>query len=127
MGCIAGIVTLKFEMRSPNSLTLLKQMSNILTPLNSTEIDLALTKLEGWKIKDDKLHRELQFNSFVEAFGFMSSVALVAESMGHHPEWSNVYNRVTIDLVTHDAGGITAMDIELATKINGLFLKTSPP
>ncbi|PSF38804.1 4a-hydroxytetrahydrobiopterin dehydratase [Aphanothece hegewaldii CCALA 016] len=102
-------------------------MSNILTPLNSTEIDLALTKLEGWKIKDDKLHRELQFNSFVEAFGFMSSVALVAESMGHHPEWSNVYNRVTIDLVTHDAGGITAMDIELATKINGLFLKTSPP
>lgn len=89
-------------------------------PLTQEEIDLALTKLPGWKIKNEKLHREFQFKSFVEAFGFMSSVALVAESMGHHPEWFNVYNRVVIELTTHDVGGISVMDVELATKVNEL-------
>jgi 4a-hydroxytetrahydrobiopterin dehydratase len=91
-----------------------------LTPLTKHELDLALTQLNGWEVKEEKLHRLFQFNSFVEAFGFMTSVALVAESMGHHPEWFNVYNRVTIELTTHDAGGITAMDVELATRINTL-------
>ena len=67
-----------------------------------------------------KLHRELRFPDFVRAFGFMTSVALVAESMNHHPEWSNVYGRVTIDLTTHDAGGITALDLELARRIYAL-------
>ncbi len=90
------------------------------TPLNPSDLDLALTKLNGWNIQDDKLHRQFKFKSFVEAFGFMSSVALVAESMGHHPEWFNVYNKVTIDLTTHDAGGITELDISLASKINEL-------
>jgi 4a-hydroxytetrahydrobiopterin dehydratase len=90
---------------------------NSLTP---TEIDVALTKLEGWEIKDGKLHRQFEFKSFVEAFGFMSSVALVAESMGHHPEWFNVYNRVIIDLTTHDVDGISVMDVELALKVNEL-------
>lgn len=89
-------------------------------PLTRTEIDHALTRLKGWKIKDGKLHREFEFKSFVEAFGFMSSVALVAESMGHHPEWFNVYNRVIIDLTTHDVGGISVMDVELALKVNEL-------
>lgn len=91
------------------------------TPVLSTdELNTALNQLTGWSVKDGKLHRQFQFGSFVEAFGFMSSVALVAEAMGHHPEWFNVYNRVTIDLTTHDSGGITAKDVELAKRANEL-------
>lgn len=88
--------------------------------LSEAELKKALGELSGWSIEAGKLHRQYQFKSFVEAFGFMSSLALVAESMGHHPEWFNVYNRVTIDLTTHDAGGITAKDVELARKANQL-------
>ena len=88
--------------------------------LSSAELDAALTKLATWSIQNDKLHRQFQFKSFVEAFGFMSSSALVAESMGHHPEWFNVYNRVTVDLTSHDAGGITQKDVDLATRMNEL-------
>lgn len=90
------------------------------TKLSSSELDSALNELGGWNIENEKLHRQFQFRSFVEAFGFMSSAALVAESMGHHPEWFNVYNRVTVDLTTHDAGGITIKDVELARKMNEL-------
>lgn len=90
------------------------------TKLSPNELDAALSQLNGWSLQQDKLHRLFQFNSFVEAFGFMASVALVAESMGHHPEWFNVYNRVTVDLTTHDAGGITQKDVELAQKMNEL-------
>lgn len=88
--------------------------------LSANELDTAIAQLDGWNIENGKLHRQFQFASFVEAFGFMSSVALVAESMGHHPEWFNVYNRVTIDLTTHDAGGITQKDVDLAKKANQL-------
>lgn len=88
--------------------------------LSTNELNTALTQLTGWSVKDGKLHRQFQFGSFVEAFGFMSSVALVAEAMGHHPEWFNVYNRVTIDLTTHDSGGITTKDLELAKRANEL-------
>jgi 4a-hydroxytetrahydrobiopterin dehydratase len=88
--------------------------------LSSQELQTALRQLDGWTQKDGKLHRQFEFKSFVEAFGFMSSVALVAESMAHHPEWFNVYNRVTIDLTTHDAGGITNKDVELDKKANEL-------
>ncbi|MEA5508877.1 4a-hydroxytetrahydrobiopterin dehydratase [Crocosphaera sp. UHCC 0190] len=88
--------------------------------LSSEELKTALKQLDGWTEKEGKLHRQFQFKSFVEAFGFMSSVALVAESMGHHPEWFNVYNRVTMDLTTHDAGGITNKDVNLAKKANEL-------
>ncbi|PZV14482.1 MAG: 4a-hydroxytetrahydrobiopterin dehydratase [Leptolyngbya sp.] len=88
--------------------------------LSPDQLDAALGKLEGWSIQNGKLHRQYQFPSFVEAFGFMSSLALVAESMEHHPEWFNVYNRVTIDLTTHDAGGITQKDVDLAKKANEL-------
>lgn len=91
-----------------------------LTPLSKEELNVALSQISDWSIKDGKLHRQFQFASFVEAFGFMSSVALVAEAAGHHPEWFNVYNRVTIDLTTHDAGGITSKDIELASKVDKL-------
>ena len=97
------------------------QVSAMSAPvLSANELDTALTQLDGWSIQDGKLHRQFQFPSFVEAFGFMSSVALVAEAMGHHPEWFNVYNRVTIDLTTHDSGGITQLDVDLARKANQL-------
>ena len=84
--------------------------------LNDTEIDAELDNLSGWTVVNGKLHKQFQFSSFVEAFGFMARVALAAESMNHHPEWFNVYNRVTIDLMTHDAGGISALDFELAKR-----------
>ncbi|WP_428265888.1 4a-hydroxytetrahydrobiopterin dehydratase [Haliangium sp.] len=88
--------------------------------LTDDEITTALAELDGWSVVDAKLHRELDFGSFVRAFGFMSSVALVAESMNHHPEWFNVYGRVVIDLTTHDAGGISQRDVALAKQIDAL-------
>ncbi len=81
--------------------------------LNSTQAD-------AWTIKEGKLHREFRFADFVGAFGFMSQAALVAERMNHHPEWFNVYLHVTVDLTTHDAGGITSKDFELASIMNQL-------
>ena len=89
--------------------------------LSSDEIQTGLKKVAGWVIQDAKLHKEFQFSSFIEAFGFMTQLALVAESMNHHPEWFNVYNRVVIDLTTHDAGGISNLDFELASKANNLI------
>lgn len=74
-----------------------------------------------WTLQQDKLSRSLVFKDFVEAFGFMSRVALLAEAMNHHPEWSNVWNRVNIQLTTHDAGGISALDFELAGQIDALL------
>ena len=74
----------------------------------------------GWEVVDGKLHRELEFADFSEAFGFMARVALVAEKMDHHPDWSNAWNKVTIDIVSHAKGGITDQCVELATRINGL-------
>jgi len=91
--------------------------------LSPPELNQAISELKGWSIENNKLHNRYQFRSFVEAFGFMTSLALVAESMGHHPEWFNVYNRVTIDLTTHDAGGITNLDVDLAKKANELAEK----
>lgn len=76
--------------------------------------------LPGWVLRGGKLHREYRFADFVAAFGFMASVALAAEAMNHHPEWSNVYHTVRIDLVTHDAGGITELDFRLAARMEGL-------
>ena len=94
-------------------------MSN-LPVLSANELDIALQELKSWSIEQGKLHRQFQFPSFVKAFGFMTSVALVAETIGHHPEWCNVYNRISVDLTTHDAGGITMNDIHLAHKMNEL-------
>jgi len=90
------------------------------TKLSTTGLTAALDQLPDWTVQNEKLHRQFQFKSFVEAFGFMSSAALVAESMNHHPEWFNVYNRVTVDLTTHDAGGISALDVTLAKKMDEL-------
>ncbi len=86
--------------------------------LGNDELHDAVEKLSGWSLENDKLHREFRFQDFNEAFGFMARVALIAESMNHHPEWFNVWNRVVVDLSTHDAGGVTSLDIELAQKMN---------
>ncbi len=84
------------------------------------EVRTALTELEGWRLEGGKLHRRFQFPDFVAAFGFMSQTALLAESMNHHPEWFNVYNRVEVSLSTHDVGGLSEKDFTLARKMNGL-------
>ena len=89
--------------------------------LSETEITEELKKLEGWEINDNKLHKEFQFDSFNQAFGFMTRAAMEIEKMNHHPEWFNVYNRITIDLTTHDAGGITNNDVNLARILNSLI------
>ena len=93
--------------------------------LTEEQVREALETLSGWTLKDGKLHREYRFADFVYAFGFMATAALEVEKKNHHPEWSNAWNRVTIGLTTHDAGGITGRDIELARtleKIATLFL-----
>ncbi len=92
-------------------------MSEKRKPLSDTEIIDGLATLPEWSVVNAKLYREYRFKDFVEAFGFMSSVALVAEAMNHHPEWSNVWATVRVGLSTHDAGGITALDLELAAKM----------
>ena len=74
-----------------------------------------------WEENDNKLYKKFQFKNFSEAFAFMTRVAIEAEKMNHHPEWSNVYNKVAITLNTHDAGGVTQKDITLATKIELLI------
>ncbi len=90
--------------------------------LTDTERDAALARLSAWHYDAaaDAITRELKFKDFSAAFGFMARVALAAEAAGHHPEWSNVYNRVTITLTTHDAGGLTDKDIALAERIDAL-------
>ena len=90
------------------------------TRLDTTEIDRRIAELSDWSLVDGKLHREYRFSDFKSAFSFMTAVALKADEMDHHPEWSNVYNRVTIDLTTHDAGGLTELDFELATEAERL-------
>ena len=89
--------------------------------LDATQMSALATELPNWRVQGERLHRDLQFNSFVEAFGFMAQVALLAESKNHHPNWSNVYNRVSIDLTTHDLGGLSSLDVELASAIDALL------
>ncbi len=88
--------------------------------LQPTEIAARLESLPDWTIENGKLRRAFAFRDFIEAFGFMTRVAMVAEKMDHHPEWSNVYNRVTVDLTTHDAGGLTELDFALAAAMDDL-------
>jgi len=88
--------------------------------LSNSEIQTALEALPGWNVQNGKLHREYSFPDFVHAFGFMATAAIAIEALGHHPEWCNVWNRVTVDLATHDAGGITAKDLSLATKLEAI-------
>lgn len=88
--------------------------------LDQAEISRRLEMLPGWSLESGKLHRQFTFKDFVEAFRFMTAVAFEAERLGHHPEWRNVYNRVTVDLTTHDAQGITALDFDLAGRMHEL-------
>ena len=88
--------------------------------LSRTDIDEKLENLPGWSVVNEKLHKEFQFDSFNQAFGFMTRAAMEIEKMNHHPEWFNVYNRITVELITHDAGGITDNDISLARILNSL-------
>lgn len=90
-------------------------------PLTAAKIKEVLPALAGWKIKRDALAKEFKFGSFKEALSFMVRVGFEAEAMNHHPDWTNVYNRVAIRLNTHDAGGkVTAKDVDLAKKIESL-------
>jgi 4a-hydroxytetrahydrobiopterin dehydratase len=91
--------------------------------LDDAEIKAMVEKMAGWSVKDGKLHREYKFADFPHAFGMMATAAPAIEKMDHHPEWSNVYNRVTVDLSTHDAGGITQKDFDLATLLEGIAKK----
>ena len=88
--------------------------------LSDEQIKTELAGLPGWKIVNSKLHKDFIFDDFVDAFGFMCKAAIHIEKMNHHPEWFNVYNKISIDLTTHDAGGITQNDINLARTLNSL-------
>jgi 4a-hydroxytetrahydrobiopterin dehydratase len=86
--------------------------------LSGNELDEMVKSLSGWELKDGKLQKSFKFSNFIEAFGFMTRIALEAEKINHHPEWSNVYNTVSVKLSTHDADGITDYDIKLANIID---------
>ena len=82
---------------------------------------------KGWEIKDDKLHQQFVFKDFIQAFGFMTQVAIIAERDNHHPEWSNVYKTVVVDLTTHEAGGITQRDFDLALAMDEVAANVTKP
>jgi len=90
--------------------------------LNDTEIRDRLATLPGWSRSDKGLFREIVFDDFVQAFGFMTQVALLSETMCHHPDWANVYNKVSITLSTHDLDAISTWDFALAERINALIV-----
>jgi 4a-hydroxytetrahydrobiopterin dehydratase len=90
--------------------------------LSQQQVQDGVAKLKNWSVKEGKLHAEFKFDDFVEAFAFMTKVAFAAESAQHHPEWRNIYNRVTIDLVTHDAGdAISQNDMDMARQIDTIL------
>ena len=89
-------------------------------PLSEAEILERLAALPGWELAGGRLRRELRFSDFSQAFAFMTRVALLAEKRDHHPDWSNVYNRVTVELWTHDAGGVTDGDLDFAQAVSKL-------
>ncbi len=92
--------------------------------LSEKEIQAALPELPGWEVKGGKLHKDYKFESFARAIGWMVSVAVYADKMDHHPEWRNVYNRVTVDLATHDMdNAISTFDVELARQMESLASK----
>ena len=89
--------------------------------LEGQALEEAVAKLDGWSVQDGKLSKQFKFDSFAQALGWMVSVGVQADKMGHHPDWSNVYNKVSVELSTHDLGGaISNLDIELAEKMDAL-------
>jgi 4a-hydroxytetrahydrobiopterin dehydratase len=91
--------------------------------LSADEISASVQSLPEWSVADGQLHREYTFQDFTHAFAFMAAVATIAEKMDHHPEWTNVYKRVTVHLSTHDAGGITELDFKLAKAMEAIAAK----
>lgn len=89
--------------------------------VNQQAIEAFLQQQPEWQLKQDKLYRSFKFENFSQAFAFMARVALLAERLNHHPDWSNCYNRVEIELITHDAGGLSEKDLEMAAAISDLF------
>jgi 4a-hydroxytetrahydrobiopterin dehydratase len=95
-----------------------------MTKLNEQEIQTKMKSIDrAWQHNEKYIHREFLFKDFIEAFSFMTAVAIVAEKSSHHPDWKNVYNKVTIALNTHDAKGITTKDFDLAKAIDSIFNK----
>lgn len=103
--------------------------------LSPSELDTALQKLNTsanptttgtWQLAGNTLHKQFQFINFVDAFTFMTKVAFIAESLNHHPQWSNVYSRVSVDLITHSQNAITTLDIQLAEKMDAVFRQSHP-
>ncbi len=92
----------------------------VLEKLSSDAVENELKGLDGWSVVNGKLHKDFQFDDFNQAFGFMARASMHIEKMNHHPEWFNVYNKLSVDLMTHDAGGITQNDINLAKILNSL-------
>jgi 4a-hydroxytetrahydrobiopterin dehydratase len=88
--------------------------------LTDDELAEAVEELAGWQVEAGKLRREFKFADFSAAFGFMAASATVAEKLNHHPEWSNVYSTVVVELTTHDAGGLTDLDVQLARRMSEL-------
>jgi len=91
--------------------------------LTQEELGAALAQLPAWGLLNGKLHREYRFADFIHAFGFMATAAIAIEKMNHHPEWFNVWNKVVVDLTTHDSGGITTKDVDLALLLEGIASK----
>lgn len=91
--------------------------------MTDAEVAAAVTKLAGWSVRSGKLHREYKFPDFKHAIDFMAAAVPGIEKMNHHPEWSNVYNRVTVNLATHDADGITQTDFDLAALLEAVARK----
>ena len=91
--------------------------------LSLDALQTALKELPGWSIQNEKLHREYRFPDFAHAFGFMATAAIEIEKRNHHPEWLNVYNRVTVDLTTHESNGITQKDLDLARLLEQISAK----
>ena len=89
--------------------------------IDEQKLDLMKKELNGWECSKDSLIKELKFKDFIEAFAFITKLALIAESMNHHPEWSNVYSQVTIKLTTHDLGGVSELDVKLANAIDRIL------
>ena len=96
-----------------------------LTKLSETEIQEILKELSGWTIVNGKLHKEMEFTDFNQAWQFMTTAVVEIEKMNHHPEWFNVYNKLVIDLMTHDAGGITENDVNLAKHLDKIQISSS--
>ena len=109
--------------KSKNIYNLKSQIINLMEPylLQNEELKELVAKIPGWEINSRQIQREFNFTNFIEAFSFMTKVALICEKYNHHPNWENVYSKVMIRLNTHDLGGITNLDQTLASEINKLF------